>query len=624
MRLLYFDVETHYSTEYSLTKMDPPSYILDPRFELIMAGAAFDDEPVLIIDGPDVEAWLNTLDRDDIGLVSHNAQFDASILSWRYNWRPRMIIDTLSISRTVIANRLERHRLGDVSAYLGLPDKFTTLDDVKGMTRADIIANGMWSAFSTYCTNDTELCRDIFKLLAPNLPDEEFVLHDLVLRMAVDPVLLGDVNVLAEYHAEVLTRKELIFARAMMLDIIQNKQDLMSNIKFAKALERLGVTPPRKVSPSNPTVSTWAFDKRDEEFQELRNHENPLVVDLVETRLGYKSTIEETRTARLLNIAQLEFPHHAPNVLPIALRVAGARTHRLSGDWKCNFQNMGRGSKIREALVAPPGHQLVAADARQIEARILAWYCGQQDLVESFRQGKDVYAEFASKLFHETITAETHPKERFLGKTAVLGCGYGCGPEKFAMMTKSLSALAGDPVHLEPIQAMDIVDTYRHVNDRIKWKWDWLRNTAIPQLAYGRNETIVDGPVRFNQFEITGPSNLKMYYPRLYKDAENQWKYDDAGTWNKLYGAKTIENIVQHLARVLIMQVALRLDRTAESLGARLVLQCHDELVYCVPDQAVELLKGLLHKEMTTPPAWALGLPLATEVKVGPNYGACK
>ena len=55
MRLLYFDIESFYSTEYSLSKMDPPSYILDPRFELIMAGTAFDDEPVSIVDGPDVE-----------------------------------------------------------------------------------------------------------------------------------------------------------------------------------------------------------------------------------------------------------------------------------------------------------------------------------------------------------------------------------------------------------------------------------------------------------------------------------------------------------------------------------------------------------------------------------------
>jgi hypothetical protein len=415
MRILYLDFETFYSTEYSLSKMDPPSYILDPRFEAIMAGVAFDDEPVSIIDGPDLESWLGSLDRDRIALCSHNAQFDASILSWRYNWRPRLIIDTLSISRTVIANKSKRHRLGDVANYLGLPAKGDTVMNVKGMTRADIIANGMWDEYTGYCKNDTELCRSIFKKLASELPREEFLVQDLVLRMAVDPVLRADTDVLADHYAEVITKKELTLARAMHLGAVNGKSDLMSNEKFAKVLEGLGVTPPRKISPSNPNTTTWAFDKRDEGMQELREHENPYVRDLAECRLGYKSTIEETRCARLLNISRLDFPYHGTNVMPIALRIGGARTHRLSGDWKCNFQNVGRGSRIREAIVAPPGHSLVTADAAQIEARILAWYCGQGDLLQSFARGEDVYATFASKLFNKPVTKESHPVERFVG-----------------------------------------------------------------------------------------------------------------------------------------------------------------------------------------------------------------
>ena len=191
-------------------------------------------------------------------------------------------------------------------------------------------------------------------------------------------------------------------------------------------------------------------------------------------------------------------------------------------------------------------------------------------------------------------------------------------------MVKSLSGLAGDPIELAPEKAQEIVDTYRQINDRIKNKWDWLRDNALIQLAYGTKEILNDGPVTFTQFEVTGPSNLKMYYPRLYKNQENQWLYDDAGTWNKLYGGKLIENIVQHLARVYIMQVALRMTYATDGLGVRLVLQTHDELVYCVPVAGVELLKGLLHQEMTASPQWAPGLPLATEVKVGRNYGACK
>ena len=622
MKLLYLDFETFYSTEYSLRKLDPPSYILDPRFELIMAGFAFDDGPVSLVGGPAFEGILKTWNPDEIAMVSHNSQFDASILSWRYNWRPALIIDTLSISRTVISNKIHRHDLGSVCNYLGFPPKGEVVTDVKGMTAADIKANGLWDRYAQYCKNDTESCRQIYRRLSPELPDEELLVHDLVLRMAVEPVLHADVTALAEYHAEVMARKETIFARAMLLGI-ESKKDLMSNDKFAKVLEGFGVTPPKKTSPITG-MQTYAFAKTDDDFQELREHENPYVRDLVEARLGYKSTIEETRCARLMNIGQLNFlSHPGKPMMPIALRIGGARTHRFSGDWKCNFQNMGRNSPIRKALVAPPGHQLVAADAAQIEARILAWYCGQEDLLDQFRQGEDVYAHFASRLFGKTITKETFPLERFLGKTAVLGCGYGCGAEKFATMVKSLSALTGDTVDLPIWRAQEIVDTYRTVNNRISYKWKWLDTQAVPQIAWGRQQAFDDGPVTFAHEEVTGPSNLKMFYPKMMR-SDGDWLYQDGDSLNKMYGAKLAENLVQHMARVFIMQVALRMIKFCNKLGARLVLQCHDELVYCVPDEYVELLKRLLHTEMTAEPKWAPGLPLATDVKSGPNYGACK
>jgi len=625
MRLLYWDCETFYSTEYSLTRMDPPSYILDPRFEMIMAGYAFDESPVRNLAPHEIPYFLKTLDAGEIAMVSHNAQFDASILSWRYDWRPRLIIDTLSISRTVLANKLRNHTLAAVAEHLGFPPKLVNIvREVKGMTRADIIANGMMEEYELYNSHDVDLCRQIFNKLAPDLPDEEFLVHDLVLRMAVDPVLHADVTVLAQYGEEVRARKEQTLARAMLLGI-ESEKDLMSNDKLAKVLMAFGITPPRKLSPATG-VMTWAFAKTDEAFQALREHENPYVRDIVEARLKYKSTIEETRTARLLNIGSLGFPHHGEHVLPIALRIAGARTHRLSGDWKCNFQNLGRESTIRNAVMAPPGHMLVKADAAQIEARFLAWYCGQEDLLEQFRQGLDVYALFASRLFGYTVTKETHKRERFLGKTGVLGCGYQCGPDKFAAMVKSLSVLTfGGVIELTVEEAVSFVALYRQINDRISWKWNWLNTVALPFMANHRNRdtgaTMPDGPVTFGHNEVTGPSNLKMFYPSLEKRSGGEWTYIDVGEFNKIYGGKLIENIIQHLARVFIMQVALRMVPHTEELRARLVLQSHDELVYCVPTEQVEILKGLLRHEMTTPSSWCSAIPLATEVKVGPNYG---
>jgi DNA polymerase len=620
MQLLYTDFESFYSTEFSLRHLDPPSYILDQLFQLNCCSVARNSQPAFVLDRDEIGPFFNGLDPNDIIFVSHNAQFDASILSWRFGWRPKLICCTLSMSRTILNNKLKRHDLDSVAQHLQLPlpPKSDVLNKVRGMSREDIIANGLWDEYRAYCLFDNNKCRGIFEKLSPLLPDEEFLIHDQVLRMAVDPVLLADVTKLSEHLDDVRSRKEVMFARAMLMGI-ESKTDLMSNQRFAVILSNLGVDPPTKISPITG-LRTFAFAKSDEAFQELREHDNPLVRDLVETRLGYKSTIEETRAARLLNIGQLHFPHHGDHVMPIALRIGAARTHRLGGDWKCNFQNMGRKSKIRDALRAPPGHVLVAADAAQIEARLLAWYCGQADLLELFRAGVDVYAAFASNLFGKPVTKATEPILRFLGKTAVLGCGYVCGPDKLILMVKALSALDGEPLVLTYQQSDEIIQGYRLLNNMIVWKWGWMRDSAIPQLAKGVNTYIEDGPIRFGYNEVTGPSNLKIFYPGLhYEDA--QWWYDDAGTRNKLYNGKLIENVNQHMARVVVMQTAHRMIPIANDLGARFVLQAHDQLVYSVPERHAELLGSHLHTEMTREPKWAPGLPLATDVERGPTYG---
>lgn len=623
MDLLYADFETFYSTEYSLRHLDPPSYILDPRFEMIMCGVAFNDGPTSIIERDDIPAFFQAVDPNKVALVSHNSQFDASILSWRLDWRPKLIIDTLSMSRTIIANRTRRHDLGSVSEYLGFEGKdIGALVNVKGLGYDAIKADpNLWDHFVRYCLGDVNKCRNIFKALAPKMPDEEFLIQDQVLRMAVDPVLHADVTALSEHLHEVQQRKELLFARAMLLGI-ESKKDLMSNDRFAKVLENFGVDPPRKISPTTG-LPAYAFAKSDDDFQELREHENPIVRDLVEARLGYKSTIEETRAARLLNIGMLEFPHHGANMMPIALRCGAARTHRLGGDWKCNFQNLGRKSLIRKGITADEGHLLVAADAAQIEARFLAWYCGQKDLLDAFASGEDVYASFASRIFHMAITALTHPRERFLGKTAVLGCGYGCGPDKFIMMVKALSALAGNVIVLTLAEAEEIIRTYRQANNMITAKWEWLRNNVLPVLG-GRGLTeIKDGPIIYSKETVTGPNGLTMQYPELRRDGA-QWLYNDAGSTNKLYHGKLIENVIQFLARTFIMQVAARLKSLVESLDGRWVLQVHDELVYHVPIEHVETLSLALKNEMSRAPLWAPGLPLATDVHVGHTYGDTK
>ena len=171
----------------------------------------------------------------------------------------------------------------------------------------------------------------------------------------------------------------------------------MSNDKFAVALRNLGVEPPMKTSLVTGKEA-YAFARTDPEFIALEEHDNPEVQTLVAARLGHKSTLEETRTERLTSISRLRWPGTLQGKLPIPLRYSGAHTHRLSGDWSLNMQNLPRGGALRRAVIAPPEHKVVAADASQIEARMAAWICGQVDLVQQFANKEDVYSTFASRI----------------------------------------------------------------------------------------------------------------------------------------------------------------------------------------------------------------------------------
>src|SRR5690606_2260190 len=167
-------------------------------------------------------------------------------------------------------------------------------------------------------------------------------------------------------------------------------EDLMSNPKFAALLQQRGVDPPMKISPTTGKV-TYAFAKSDLDFQALAK--DPRVADLCEARIRVKSTIGETRAVRFLEAGKDGM------CLPILLNYSGTHTHRWSGGNKMNLQNLKRGGELRRSILAPDGHVIVVADSAQIEARVLAWLAGQDDVVEAFRNKCDLYSEFASFVF---------------------------------------------------------------------------------------------------------------------------------------------------------------------------------------------------------------------------------
>jgi len=619
MRTIFLDFETYYSAEYSLRRMTPVEYVLDHRFECI--GCAVKEEldgEAYWVDGEDLPLFFADLDPADTILVTHNALFDMCIVEWRYDFTPRLMVDTLGIARATLGHKLKSLSLANVAMALELGVKGGTVQKVIGMCAAAIKQAGLYDEYIAYAINDVELCAGIYKKLVKSrlFPTSELVVMDMVLRCGIQPQMRVDQCVLTEHLALVRVNKAQLLSQ-----VSQTREELMSNEKFAIALASLGVDPPRKISLTTGK-ETWAFAKTDPDFIELENHEDPQVQALVAARLGYKSTLEETRTEKFLSIARLNWLGKDQELMPMPLRYSGAHTHRLSGDWGMNVQNMPRGGALRSALIAPPGHVILAADASQIEARIVAWLCDQHDLVKQFEDGEDVYSTFASKVFKKPVNKKDNPAERFIGKTAILGLGYGLGWVKFqkTIMMQS-AAQTGTRIVLTDEEAQNVVGTYRSGFAAVPKMWNMLDDHITIMAAKLGDFSI--GPCQFRKGYIALPNGLRLNYLDL-DSSDDGWTYTYGGKTKKLYGGSLLENIVQALARIIVMDAGVRLRAKFAQYGIQLALQVHDELVYVVPTELANTCKQIALEEMSRRPAWAPSLPLAAEAGWGKTYADAK
>lgn len=623
MRYIGMDYESYYctKTKYDLRSMDNPSYICDPRFEATCVAIKEGDQQAYLVDGPDIPKWFKDIgDPKDIIAYNHNAMFDACISSWQFGWIPALTICTLVLSRQLYAKDLKSLALGSVGKHLGLQDKGGMLHLVNGMRRADIIANGLWEKYKAYAIGDIDIAYGILKDALPQTPPAELVIADSVLRMALEPVFMLDRNLLAQHLHEVQQNKANLLAKAGC-----TVADLMSNDKFAAVLLTLGVDPPMKISPAT-NKETYAFAKTDEGMKELAEHEDPLVQAVAAARLGHKTTQEETRTLRFMNCATLNFPAYGTGLFPVPLKVSGAHTHRLSGEWKYNAQNLKRGGTLRKAIKAQPNHKIVVRDSSQIEARLTAEFCGQFDLVEQFRNKLDPYSIMATKIYGYPVTKAQVP-ERFLGKQCILSCQYGVGWLKFKnnIRAKSyeevLNGTMTSQILLSDEEAQKIISTYRAETPEITKMRNRLNDCIAKMNEPDCNFFI--GPVQFLYQKIKLPSGQFLYYNNL-TYSELGWSFQHSGRWKRLYGGKLLENIIQALARIVVMYAMLRLRKPFRDYGIKIGLQCHDELVVHCPDAYVDWANQMMSYEMDRVIDWIPGCPVASEGGIGLTYGDAK
>jgi len=675
-QLLFLDFETYFDREYSLRKMPTPNYILDPRFEMQMCAvkimdltpvgmataalsARFNPHPLdehFIVDGPDFQDFIATIDPSTTTTVTFNALFDNSILAWKYGWVPHTMLDAMGMARALLGHELTSFSLKNVADFLHLGAKGGALANMMGKRRAQIISEGLWPSFCQYALQDNHLCEQIFLQLYPQFPWSERRLMDMVIRCCVEPRFLVNVPMLTQHLEDVRAAKEQLIRDADNVD----PKIIMSTPKFKKALEDRGVEVEMKVSPTTGK-ETPCFAKTDEFMELLQDHADPVVAAMAAARIGLKSTLEETRSEKLLSVANQDWstwhkqysstaadpvPNSA-HYMPIPLRYGAAHTHRLGGEWGMNMQNMPtvRGSKgkskLRQSLIVGPDQTVVTCDLSQIEARLVAWICGCTRLVNEFAQNQDPYSLLATDIFGKPINRKLkdangkviYEIEGFIGKTGILGLGYGCGKDNFdTMITRSARSMGLDISQVYNREIGDRgVDSYRRRYHEIPRGWQIL-DQMIRTYWLSGSSTCKFGPCEISYGNVLLPSGLSLRYAepgtRTNDQGRTEYVYRYGKFWHKLYGAKFLENIVQALARIVVMNAALRIrDRglyTTNPRDYRFTLQAHDELVFIVQTSELDAAKKIILEEMRRVPSWAPTAPIDAELGQGASYGEAK
>lgn len=658
MHIVTLDFETFYGDDYTLSRMTTEAYIRDPRFESILCSFKVDNEKAFWVPRDDIKAALRDTKVTQSAVLCHHAHFDGGILNHYYDTRPKVWLDTLGMARNLhgVNGRLSLEKLAE---RYGVGVKGKEVLNAKGMRYADF-GRDQLRRYGQYSCNDSDLTYALFNLMAPNFSRDELEINDAVIRMFTEPTLTFDVPMLQEYVEWLSTEKVHLLLKAGV-----QKTDVMSNDKFAAILEGLGIPPPKKVSKTTGKL-TWAFAKTDPAMQALQEHPDEIVQVVIEARLKNKTTIAEASAMRLIAMT-------GRGNATLYYKYSGASgTHRLSGGDKWNSQAMQRITKgvphtgtVRKALQAQPGEVVVVADSSTIEARMLDWLAGQEDMVEVYRKqdnktGPDMYCVIGEDIYERVITKKDDPEERQMSKRVKLGFGFGMGWQQFGIsVRREAKGKDGKPLVLADAFCVKVHGIYRKKHPMVLKLWRRC-DLALKAIANGDIGVNVDyrGVVKTCKDGLVMPGGLKILYPDLkfepemtinpdyqsfvvngglppddvpelipFKDKwgnpRGEWTFWNGKHRERIYGPKVTENIIQCLARICVFKQCLEASKELRGV-AKWCLSSHDEGGFTTHAWNGGLVLETLMRHMRVSPAWAPDLPVNCEGGVHNRYGFAK
>lgn len=591
--LVTLDFETYYDKDLSLSKMTTMDYVRHEKFKVWGVGIKIDNEPTEWFGEDEAETALHDIDWEVATLACHNTHFDGYILNRIFNLTPMYYTDTAAMSRALHPS--QSARLKDCAIRFFPNDenmrKGEELADAKGIYDLD---HELEEAIAGYCIQDVELTYAIYNKMVCDMPVSELDLVDMTCRMFCQPKLVADREALTTFLAE-----EQAASKATIEAAGIDRKILSSNQQFSTYLhEQMGIVPPVKKSPTTGK-DIPALGKNDKAFIQLQTM-YPQFSDIWKARKAVKSRINETRAQRFIDAI------HPDGTMPVPLRYYGAHTGRWVGIEKINMQNLPRNSPLRKALCAPQGKYIYVADLSNIEARMLAWLADEESLLQQFRNGDDIYSNLATKIYGRTINKHDDPLERFVGKTAVLGLGYGMGAQKF--QTTLEAGAMGPPMKFTTKEASDVVNTYRTTYSRIPTLWKKLEVKLASTLNFNYSEHWHG--LFFDNKKIQLPNGLSLHYNNLrFEDGSLTYNSNKIET---TWGGRLTENVVQALSRIVISDAMLNIQNDTE-LNVDVVLTVHDEIIIIGAANTADATMSKLIEHMCQPPSWAPDLPLDAE-----------
>ena len=622
-KMLWLDFETR--SYCDLKSRGVYNYAQDLTTEVLCMSYAVDDGEVL--------TWLPGQPLPDLTghrIMAHNAAFER-LICW-YVLQVNIPLESFYCTATQARANCAPGSLEDVGRFMGASMK----KDHRGaaLIRKMSIPPYQESAALTaemvaYCEQDVRAMRAISQAMRP-LSDEE----------------------LADYHVN-----ERINDRGIMVDVPLCHAAMSYAAAEATEIAQIVIEVSGLASVRSPKMRQWVWDRVGPEARALMQRDDKVSIDkTVRANLltcdGVPPDVQEiiqcaddlwaSSVAKFSRLAQLadeedsrvrgafvfaggsatgrasSYGAQVHNFTrkcaksPDDVRAAMCRGHAIIPKFGQRVTDVLRGM-LRPALIPAKGQQLVVADWSSIEARVNPWLsmCGEAKL-DIFKSGLDPYIVNASSTFgrpYDEVTGD----QRQIGKVQELACGFAGGVGAFAAMGRVYKINLSEP------DAKRMIDAWRRSNQWAVGFWSQLEQQYTRAMR-NKNSEFTAGRVTYlfdgRHLWYSLPSGRVLCYPfaRLEEDgisyAKAAWKpAQDAKEWPRarLWKGLACENVTQAVAADLLRYALRQLDGV--------VLHVHDEIV--VEGGSEEEVRRV----MTTPPAWATGLPLDCGIKTMPRYG---